>query len=365
MNPNGKKVLLVTDSFYPAVKGGELAVFEQLQYLASRGFSCSALYFSDENALPLRKDRVFRHGGIKLIESGEYSDKRISDTIKRENPSLVYTYSFPALKALPIAKRAGKRAMLGTYSIAEIYNIYTAKLCRCGKKQALRRNPASLFRLADVVLTSSDFARRRIEAFKKHVTSFPAVRVLYPVPMASFVSARGQRGRRITAIRPAQGKGLLLIAALAASMPEYGFLIVGKPAAAENVTAFASGLLKQLKNVRILPFQKEVRRVYAQTKILLVPSVFEETFSRVAWEAMSNGIPVIASNKGNLPFLVKSGGYLCEPGDIDCWRSRIRGLMEDSRRYAAISAKARGISRQYDYDEQMRKFLRIVKGLCS
>ena len=37
------------------------------------------------------------------------------------------------------------------------------------------------------------------------------------------------------------------------------------------------------------------------TKIMLVPSLFLESFGRVAAEAMINGIPVIASNRGALP----------------------------------------------------------------
>ncbi len=46
------------------------------------------------------------------------------------------------------------------------------------------------------------------------------------------------------------------------------------------------------------------REYFALTRMLLVPSVWEEPFGRVAAEAMVNGIPAIVSNRGALPEVV-------------------------------------------------------------
>src|SRR4029077_5898603 len=43
---------------------------------------------------------------------------------------------------------------------------------------------------------------------------------------------------------------------------------------------------------------------FALTRILLVPSVWEEPFGRVAAEAMINGIPPLVSDRGSLPDVI-------------------------------------------------------------
>jgi glycosyltransferase involved in cell wall biosynthesis len=55
---------------------------------------------------------------------------------------------------------------------------------------------------------------------------------------------------------------------------------------------------------------------FALTRILVVPSVWEEPFGRVAPEAMINGIPPLVSNRGSLPHVI--GGDLDEGGGGRC-----------------------------------------------
>jgi glycosyltransferase involved in cell wall biosynthesis len=52
------------------------------------------------------------------------------------------------------------------------------------------------------------------------------------------------------------------------------------------------------------------RDIFAQTKILLVPSVYDEPGGRVAVEALLNGIPPIVSDRGALPEVVNGAGFV-------------------------------------------------------
>ncbi len=66
------------------------------------------------------------------------------------------------------------------------------------------------------------------------------------------------------------------------------------------------------------PFTQETRdHVYQSMDVLIIPSLFQETFSLVAREALLNGTPVIASRVGALPEIIIHGvnGYLFSPGD--------------------------------------------------
>ena len=67
--------------------------------------------------------------------------------------------------------------------------------------------------------------------------------------------------------------------------------------------------LSRLKNVRIMPSTPDPRTFYAVTKLLLMPSLIESA-GLVAMEAMTNGIPVLGSNRGGLPETIGDAGFL-------------------------------------------------------
>jgi len=71
--------------------------------------------------------------------------------------------------------------------------------------------------------------------------------------------------------------------------------------------------------------------LYNQADILLFPTV-REGFGLAAAEAMACGLPVVASNCSSLPELVDNGkgGYLCPPGEADCFAKSINELADSA-----------------------------------
>lgn len=67
-----------------------------------------------------------------------------------------------------------------------------------------------------------------------------------------------------------------------------------------------------LKQVTLLPCQSDLREVYRQTRILLMPSFWFEAAGRLLIEATANGIPVIATNRGGIPETLAGGGVLLD-----------------------------------------------------
>jgi len=84
-------------------------------------------------------------------------------------------------------------------------------------------------------------------------------------------------------------------------------------------------------NVEIFKPEDDARVIYKKTKILLVPSQWEEAFGRVAIEGMVNGIPVIGSDVGGLKESIGNGGILLDKSDIKEWIKEI--LKFDNRDY--------------------------------
>lgn len=87
--------------------------------------------------------------------------------------------------------------------------------------------------------------------------------------------------------------------------------------------------------------------VYAKTNVLLVPSIWQETFGRVVLEAMWNGIPVIASHQGGLPEACSGAGLLVEDfTNPDAWVEKL-GKLDDSSIYNGFAERGQERAKQY------------------
>jgi len=71
-------------------------------------------------------------------------------------------------------------------------------------------------------------------------------------------------------------------------------------------------------------------RLFAGARALVLPSL-DEGFGLPVLEAMSAGVPVIASNRGSLPEIVGDGGTVLEPNDREAWVAAIERLIDDDR----------------------------------
>jgi glycosyltransferase involved in cell wall biosynthesis len=70
--------------------------------------------------------------------------------------------------------------------------------------------------------------------------------------------------------------------------------------------------------------------LYEGARALVLPSL-DEGFGMPALEAMSAGVPVIASTRGALPEIVAGGGTLLDPLDRDAWVAAIERIVDDDR----------------------------------
>lgn len=88
-----------------------------------------------------------------------------------------------------------------------------------------------------------------------------------------------------------------------------------KPVFSGQVRALAAGDLRITFHGSFAPDQRN--EVYAGMDVFVMPSVWHETFSFVAREALLAGVPVIAARVGALPEVVSEdvNGFLYPPGD--------------------------------------------------
>lgn len=99
--------------------------------------------------------------------------------------------------------------------------------------------------------------------------------------------------------------------------------------------------------VVIQGIQAQMGPVYARMDVLLLPTR-RDSFPRVVMEAMSNGIPVIATRVDGLPEMVMDGetGFLVESGNIAGFASAVEHLLRDPVQRQRMGGAARERARR-------------------
>jgi len=97
-----------------------------------------------------------------------------------------------------------------------------------------------------------------------------------------------------------------------------------------------------LEHVTFLGAVDNVPEVLAQLDLFILPSEYE-SFGLAALEAMSCGVPVIASRAGGLPEVIEHGvsGLLCGVGDPSCIAQMAYELLVDDERRRTMKIAAR------------------------
>jgi len=100
-------------------------------------------------------------------------------------------------------------------------------------------------------------------------------------------------------------------------------------------------------HIVFLPFAENIYSVIRQADIALVCSRCEP-FGRVTVEAMLLGKPVIGTNSGGTPELIKEGfnGLLYEPGDYRQLANRIEYLIDNKRKIKELGENGQTFARQ-------------------
>ncbi len=110
-----------------------------------------------------------------------------------------------------------------------------------------------------------------------------------------------------------------------------------------NRVSFVEINLPSKADVLVTDTPNELQTFYRHARMLVVPSVWFETFGLAAAEAMALGIPVIASRIGALAELIEDGvdGLLFTPGSSIELASKMKLLWDDPDLCRELGARAR------------------------
>lgn len=169
---------------------------------------------------------------------------------------------------------------------------------------------------------------------------------------------RAKPGKAVTLINCNPEKGGKVLDALARRMPDTQFLAVRG--------AYGEQILPDLPNVEVVEHVRgeEMReRVYARTRVLLMPSSYE-SWGRAGVEALASGIPVIAHGTPGLTESLGEAGIFVDRNDIAGYEAVLRKL-QTAAEYRLASKRAKARSAELNPATDLAAWCAAVEGLTG
>jgi glycosyltransferase involved in cell wall biosynthesis len=170
----------------------------------------------------------------------------------------------------------------------------------------------------------------------------------------------------VTFINPVPEKGLSIALELARRNPKTPFQFVAGWPVTDRERQDLFRQLAGLPNIKYLPNQSDMRRVYGTSKLVIMPSQWKEPFGRVPIEASFSGIPAIASRVGGLPEAVGDGGVLIDPyDDVEVWNASLVDLWTNDNSYLRAQKAAIAASKRAEIQPKnvLKNFLEVLESV--
>jgi len=237
-----------------------------------------------------------------------------------------------------------------------------------------------VYRLADRIITSGEAVRVTVIAVgiaaEKIVSVSAGVDTEQFHPGVSGQSVRDELGLGgapvvglVANIRGSKGHNFFINAAhtVLVAAPETRFLIVGDGVGFEEVKARVQQMGLQSR-VHFTGFRRDVPQVMAALDVLVLPSTRSEGTSQVILQALAMGTPVVGSNGGGIPELVRDGetGRLVPPGDSAALADAILAALREPERARAMASGGQAMIRaQYTFDAAMARTTAVYRTLLD
>ena len=159
-------------------------------------------------------------------------------------------------------------------------------------------------------------------------------------------------------LRPEKGQDTLLAAAprILARYPDASFTFVGDGPRREALELLTRALGIS-ERVRFIGESRDVAPILAGHDLFVLPSR-SEAFPNALIEAMATALPVVATDVGGIPEVVRPGsGLLVRPNDERVLADAVLALMDDPAAAAALGRAARAdVERHYTIDRMVERF---------
>lgn len=212
----------------------------------------------------------------------------------------------------------------------------------------------------DEIIKSYHLPGKKVRLIYKAISHFPSKRIE--------VVDRPDGAYNVLMVgKNLQRKGIYYLieasSSILAEYPELKFIIVGQTPKDTVKRCKRLGVDKNFYFHGVISPQK-IQGLYAQADIFVLPSIAEGLGVTII-EAMSYGIPVVASDVGGIKDLIENGknGLLVQPRDSFRLSEAILGLLKNRAKRDRLSGNAFQAAKGFNIEKQVRETIELYKDL--
>jgi glycosyltransferase involved in cell wall biosynthesis len=397
----------IFSSFYPpfVIGGAEIVANRQAEELAKRGHNVFVITTNSNGIVKHIEEvngvKIFRISPINIYQPYEFERKLkilkpiwhaidlwnphsymlIKSILKNEKPDVVHVNNYKGISLAVFS--AAKSLGIPLIFTAHDYSLVCPRANLLKESGQICSNPSLICLLytqiqkklvkgkIDVVTAPSQFVINKLKARG----FFSEARTLVLPNALRFVSensiAKTIKNYQtisflyVGQVNKSKGVQVLINAFTRLMQPNIRLHIVGKGQNLEEMKFAAS------KDTRIIFHgflnSDDLVTLYKEANVFVLPSIWFEPFGLVIIESQSHSIPVVASNIGGIPELVREGynGCLFEAGNVDELRNILERLINDPVELTRLGDGAFESSKKFNIEGHITNLEKIYSSLIA
>jgi N-acetyl-alpha-D-glucosaminyl L-malate synthase BshA len=359
---NGGYIMKIGISCYPVYGGSGVVATELGMQLALRGHEVHFITYAMPFRLSSFVENVFYHEvevpTYPLFEHAPYNlalTVSMQGVAERYNLDLIHAhYAVPHATSAWMAKE-----MTPNKNLCVVTTLHGTDITLIGQDPSYKSITAFSIQKSDGLTAVSEYLRRetiehfdiapeRIEVIPNFVDLNEYKRDAHPCHRARLSQTGEKIIMHISNFRPVKrvDDTVRIFARINRVLPSRLVLIGDGPERGRvQHVAEEEGVADR---VAFLGKQESVAEILACADLFLLPSA-SESFGLVALEAMSCGVPVVATRVGGVPEVVPDGeaGFLAEVGDVQAMAEAGVRILKDPDEWRRMSQAAREAAAQF------------------
>lgn len=352
-------ILIITRTGYP-FGGGEDFLRQTIDMNMRLGMRTVWLSFCDKHQADHAQTLVGAcDQGLVIQQSGGWNLEAMTFWILYLHPLVVHTQGPLAADVVELCAELNVPSMVGIHFWTGVITLSSDTCNQEILKHVTKHRPAPSFKTFQKKATQLYVASTFVLDVMTAVCGPVSAHVVNPCPLPEKCLRTQSDGHFVTLINCHHLKGGSLLLQLISQCPDIKFLAVKT----EDGSSKIDEALKETR-CRLLDHVEDVREIYNQTRVLLIPSLVDETFGRVMAEAMLNGIPMLTTGAGNLRTFLQDAPdlqWLIIPThDVDMWAQALSRLLQDSMEYARVSQRLKDIYQSMYQDRALEPYRQVI-----
>lgn len=329
--------LVCTHLGYP-MGGGESFVHQTCQILVELGVRCVWLSFIDAQTGAYTTSSITHTPYyLDVRNAGANADADIRQAIEDYAPDLVHAHGGTNETVMELARTMRFRALIGYHFWSGLVDLGSSGNQHIRDNIGEHRLTRAVKKPADTVVkyVASEF----MADVYTDLGGTEPLEIIHPASDPSqFMAQREGMGEYVLQVNICTLKGGRIfqsaVRALGDRIP-----IVGVQSEPED-----SPLYDDIRDdlatrpLCVVHGYGSVRELYRNARIVIVPTLVDETFCRVAYEAAMNGIPVLTTRNGFLPQMFGDAGFYLDE-DPQSWVDAIARIYDDIPLLTRIAAQ--------------------------